>query len=114
MPRVSFCTLAIVFLVATFPAGRPCFTYAEEEREKERDVYVPKDLDDCFAQLKKILKPEEVEKIKRGTEDGMSKYHFGLGLWMRNNWQLWKGGRLAKWFNEKGIHHPDDIVGDHT
>jgi hypothetical protein len=35
--------------------------------------------------------------------------HFGLGMWMRNNWGLWKGGTLAKYFNELGIYHPDDM-----
>ena len=30
---------------------------------------------------------------------------------MRNNWALWKGSELSRWFNEKGIHHPDDMSG---
>jgi hypothetical protein len=29
--------------------------------------------------------------------------------WMRNNWGLWGGSRLAKHFNEMGIFHADDI-----
>ena len=28
---------------------------------------------------------------------------------MRNNWGLWQGGPLAKYFNELGINHPDDM-----
>ena len=40
--------------------------------EKEDEIYIPKDLDDCFVQLKKLLKPEDVEKMKSGTEDDMS------------------------------------------
>ena len=35
--------------------------------------------------------------------------HFGMGLWIRNNWRLWSGSRLLKYFNELGIHHPDDM-----
>lgn len=30
---------------------------------------------------------------------------------MRNNWGLWSGSRLAKYFNEMGIFHPDDMSG---
>jgi uncharacterized C2H2 Zn-finger protein len=30
---------------------------------------------------------------------------------MRNNWQLWGGSRLSKYFNDKGIYHPDDMSG---
>jgi hypothetical protein len=32
-------------------------------------------------------------------------------MWLRNNWGLWKGSRLSKWFNEKGIQAPDDMSG---
>jgi branched-subunit amino acid transport protein AzlD len=75
------------------------------------NIYIPVDLDDCLAQLRKILKPEDVAKMKAGTEANMSRHHFGLGLWMRNNWRLWAGSRLAKWFNVHGIWHPDDMSG---
>ncbi|MBO9500701.1 DUF6794 domain-containing protein [Brevundimonas sp. A19_0] len=37
--------------------------------------------------------------------------HFGIGMWMRNNWGLWGGGPLARHFNEMGIEHPDDMSG---
>ena len=74
-------------------------------------IYIPKDLDDCFAELKKMLSKEEVEKMKNGREDDMSLYHHGLGTWLRNNWGLWSGSRLSKWFNEKGIRHPNNMSG---
>ncbi len=77
--------------------------------EKKDDVYIPKDLDDCFVQLKKLLKPQDLEKMKSGTEDDMIQYHLGLGMWMRSNWGLWAGSRLAEWFNIQGITHPDDM-----
>jgi hypothetical protein len=49
--------------------------------------------------------------MKARKVDGMVEYHFGLGMWMRNNWGLWSGSRLAKWFAAKGVHHPDDMSG---
>jgi hypothetical protein len=74
-------------------------------------AYVPKDLDDCFVQLEKILSQENIAKIRNGSEERMIDYHFGLGMWMRNNWGLWSGSRLARWFNGIGIYHPDDMSG---
>ena len=51
-------------------------------------------------------------KIKALTEAEFSgKYHFGFGMWMRNNWGLWKGSRLSKYFNSIGVYHPDDMTG---
>jgi hypothetical protein len=28
---------------------------------------------------------------------------------MRNNWGLWGGSRLQKYFTEKGVGHPDEM-----
>lgn len=39
----------------------------------------------------------------------MVRYHHGLGMWMRNEWGLWGGSRLAAYFNGIGIYHPDDM-----
>lgn len=81
------------------------------ESGSEKAVYVPKDLDDCFAELKKLLPKKQVEEIQNGSEKDMIQCHHGLGTWLRNNWGLWKGSRLSTWFNEKGIRHPDDMSG---
>jgi hypothetical protein len=34
-----------------------------------------------------------------------------MGLTIRNCWGLWGHSRLAKYFNELGIDHPDDMSG---
>ena len=78
---------------------------------KAHQVYIPKDLDDCFTQLEKILSKETVVKMKNGPEKDMIHYHHGLGMWLRNKWGLWKGSRLSKWFNDKGIFQPDNMSG---
>lgn len=75
-------------------------------------VYIPVDLEDSFVQLDQLLSPEDIDTLKsKQSEDDLYVYHFGLGLWMRNNWGLWRGSRLNKYFNELGIFHPDDISG---
>lgn len=78
------------------------------DKTSKTKIYIPKDLDDCFVELKKMLHPKFVEKYKSGEIESVD-LHFGLGLWMRNNWGLWAGQRLAKYFNNLGLFHPDDM-----
>ncbi|MCE2996842.1 MAG: DUF6794 domain-containing protein [Cyclobacteriaceae bacterium] len=74
--------------------------------------YKPKDLNDAILQLEKIHDDTTKQKILAMTErEFIANSHFGLGMWMRNNWGLWKGGVLAKHFNSMGIYHPDDMSG---
>lgn len=74
-------------------------------------VYIPKDLDDAFIELKKMLAPALLNELRNNSEEHLSGYHHGLGTWLRNNWGLWAGARLAQYFNQLGIHHPDDMSG---
>lgn len=80
--------------------------------EKIGDRYIPKDLGDAFEQLDKEL-PEVVrnEMKKLDRRDEMIKYHHGLGTWIRNNWGLWGGSRLQKYFTDRGVDHPDEMSG---
>lgn len=74
-------------------------------------VYIPSDLQDCFKQLDKLLTSAEKKSFASASENSLSSYHMGLGLWMRNNWGLWKGSRLSNYFNKLGVLHPDDMSG---
>lgn len=72
--------------------------------------YIPENLNECFEQLNSILTLKEIEEIKLKKEDDFkSNSHFGLGLWIRNNWGLWQGSRLYHFFKIKGFSHPDDM-----
>lgn len=74
--------------------------------------YVPVDLEDCFVQINSFWADSVREKVKnREEEDFVVNAHFGFGMWIRNNWGLWRKSRLAKYFNELGIFHPDDMSG---
>jgi hypothetical protein len=79
--------------------------------EDSTKIYVPKDLYDCFSELEKMLHPDLIAEMKADQEPDMVKYHFGLGMWMRNSWGLWSNSRLAKYFEGHGLTHPDDISG---
>ena len=49
-------------------------------------------------------------RIKSGAASPIDMHH-GLGMYLRNQWGLWSGSRLADYFHEMGIHHPDDMSG---
>jgi hypothetical protein len=74
--------------------------------------YIPKDLRDSFVQLDSLLKEKDVKVMALLPErKDMIRYHHGLGTFLRNNWGLWGGSRLQKYFNERGVYHPDNISG---
>jgi hypothetical protein len=73
--------------------------------------YIPSDLNECLAYLDSTITPSNLDTLVRWNEQDMSRAHMGLGLWMRNNWGLWKGSRLSEWFNKHNIWHPDDMSG---
>ena len=59
-------------------------------------------MQDCFIQLDKILPEKDRTEIKNlKSRDETIKYHHGLGVWLRNNWGLWGGSRLQKYFLDK-------------
>ena len=72
---------------------------------------MPTTLEGSFPVLEKLLKPQGVAELRAGGESELAGYHFGLGMWMRNNWNLWHGGPLADWFRARGIVLADDMSG---
>ncbi|MDD2797923.1 MAG: hypothetical protein PHV20_04960 [Bacteroidales bacterium] len=75
-------------------------------------IYIPKDLEDCFVQINSFWNDSTKIQVKNWEErEFAGKVHLGFGMWMRNNWQLWGGSRLSKYFNDLGIYHPDDMSG---
>lgn len=81
----------------------------------EQDVYIPKTLDECYPELDNIFSSIEYSDNKTIIDDlksnklGTADFHFGVGTWIRNKWGLWSGSELSRYFNDVGIHHPDDM-----
>jgi hypothetical protein len=72
--------------------------------------YIPKNLQEAFLELDKELSEinkKEMTALK--SRKDMIAYHMGLGTWMRNNWGLWGGSRLQKYFTDKEVGHPEDM-----
>ena len=72
-------------------------------------VYIPKDLVECYRELDKKLDAASKQKLKFSPD--LAEFHFGVGLWIRNDWGLWGGSRLQQYFSERGVEHPDDKSG---
>ena len=73
-------------------------------------IYIPKDIKDCFVTLDSLLSKENIKSIKElPNKNETIEYHHGLGLWLRNNWGLWGGSRLQKYFLARKVNHPDSM-----
>ena len=73
-------------------------------------VHIPADLGECFVELDKRLRQigrDEMRALPK--RDEMIRYHLSLGMWMRNNWRLWGGSRLQRYFIDKGVTHPEEM-----
>ena len=89
----------------------------EREANKSRIVadsinglYIPKNLEECFLELDKLLKTKDIEAIKNlKYRSETILYHHGFGTWLRNNWGLWGGSRLQQYLISKGLSHPDNM-----
>lgn len=108
--RIVLFTLALIVAPAAFGQGAPADSVAAADTSA---IYIPTDLDDALTRLDSLLGPDQAEQVRSmDSEDEFSaSAHFGLEMWLRNNWGLWGGSRLAAYFNEIGVYHPDDMSG---
>lgn len=119
--RFLYVLIAVLVVAAAFGYYKLYWDISFRPTKDDSSVdgfYVPKNLEDCHNELdrglsgaaKRLLAadPDKLTKLQRRVLFS-SLGHFGLGIWMRNNWGLWQKGPLAKYFNELGIYHPDDM-----
>ena len=97
-------TVFILFILAfQLNAQTNCERYSED--------YIPKNLDDAVNFLNCVWSDTSKVAFKNKPEnDAVAELHFGTGLYIRNNWNLWAGkGSLYNFFKLRGIFHPDDM-----
>ena len=71
---------------------------------------IPKTIEESFIYLEQmfddttgynfITLPENISTVK---------LHYGLGMWIRNNWGLWGNSQLQQCLHDSGFIHPDDM-----
>src|SRR5688572_23529155 len=91
--------LCLLLVLLSYGPALPAGTQGEDKHKlnptpdptSKYEVYVPLNLEDSFAELKKMLHPELLKEMRAASDREMVMYHMGLGRWMRNNWGLWGG-----------------------
>ena len=83
---------------------------------KDKTVAIPKTKEECFVILDEMLSDEDKQSIVE-MEDTIE-LHFGLGMWIRNNWIYPQNQeeveKLLRQFDDSGDEdmplfiHPDD------
>ena len=88
-----------------------CFNPVSSQNKcsKYYEGYIPKDLMDALNYMNYLWPEEDKEMLKKNGDNG--DYHFGFGLYMRNNWGLWAReiNSLKKQFLTFGIYSADDM-----
>ncbi len=70
------------------------------------DSNYPTSVDAAVRLLQSMLPAEELATITHMEAGDFIDLHFGLGMWIRNNFGLWKGNKTL--LLETGKRHPDD------
>ena len=93
------------FVVALFLSG--CATQKPSMpnslMKQNSEINVPVDLYDSIEQLRALLDPEIIERMKARLESDPLQYH----VWILHNWIVGEDSRLSKWFEDQGVKHPD-------
>lgn len=71
------------------------------KKSRINGVYIPKNLDEALNELKVLSDDAALKKFKLASEDEVARgLHFGLGRWIRYNWNLETGSRLGHLLKE--------------
>lgn len=87
------------------------FYVAKQNKDTLNGVYIPKNIEDCLTQLNKLISTEDKKTFTKKDEKAAveSFYSLNPGLWIRNNWGLWGGSRLQKYFSDAGEKDPEGM-----
>ncbi len=78
-------------------------------RAPERLPTPPPALARAFAFMDSALSPAERDSLRQWLPDSAINLHMSVGLWLRNEAGLWKGGPIADSLRAHGVRHPDDM-----
>ena len=71
----------------------------------------PQDIQQAVACLDAHWPAQTKTEFAALAADDLIVTHFGIGMWIRNNWGLWQGGALRDFFTRQNIYHPDTMSG---
>lgn len=73
------------------------------------DRQVPAAIAPAFALLDSTLAAADRQTLRRTLPDSAGLYHHTLGMRLRNEAGLWRGGTVADSLRARGVRHPDDM-----
>lgn len=101
-----------LFIQLPILAFLPVWMIAGAAQSQTGETKIPQTLAEAHTALERLFTAQELAEIDRmKSEAEMVKYHFSLGMSIRNSWGLWRGSPLAKHLQELGFIHPDDMSG---
>lgn len=114
MTRKATTCIIVTLLLCVTSSAQKKVTYQRDYRfysERIEGTYIPKDIDEAIDSLDTILSEKDKRFIadSLSMEDFCADAHFGVGMWMRNEWGLWSGSRLQKFLTKKKVYHPDEM-----
>lgn len=90
----------------------------EAEKQYKRNIkkrringtFIPANLEDAIKELKELTPAESLASFRSANEEMVvRKLHFGIGRWIRYNWNFYEGSRLSHAIKQMGLSHPDDM-----
>ena len=69
----------------------------------------PPALAPAFRMLDSTLTLAQRDTLREWLPDGALRLHFSLGMALRNEAGLWRGGPVADSLRARGVRHPDDM-----
>jgi len=110
MKNTIFALIIAFFSVFNLVAQESPSTQASKAEAKTTEKTIPKSLSEAIEALDIIVAQSLREKIQKNEVHAVD-LHFSLGMGLRNQWGLWRGSALAKYFNELGVMEPDAMSG---
>lgn len=104
----------VLALAAVLVTGAGCGSIPDAEIQPGAGsalAGLPPVVSDAFRRLDRELPSGTRDSLRVTPPDGMWRYHHSIGMYVRNNYGLWKGGPLQDYFLARGLRHPDDMSG---
>ena len=87
--------------------------YRARIKESKLDgMYIPRDLNDVFRELNKLMDNTAKETFMAFSDEEVDrKTHGTMGIWLEHKWSLSEGSRLSEYFRKMRVPHYDYMIG---
>lgn len=82
---------------------------AEAERSRAMAACAPGDMAQAIACLDRHWSADTKQAFAALPAKQVIMTHMSVGMWIRNNWGLWRGGPLREFFTAREVTHPDSM-----